>query len=223
MRYDFYNREKIYKPRFAIKARDRLHRKILSDLNIKSVCEIGVGFGEFADYCQRHNINYVGIESNDNLRNALTSKGVKIYNALMPNFPQIQEKFDAIFAAHFIEHLNGLQEVLKFLDYAKEALNSHGGEYLILIYPDIEKCGNLFWHDYTHNFVTTKKRVEDLLFDSGWEIIRSERYTGCFFRFPGLISLIGKYFPYFLLPEKVAWFLKLSFLQHVVTIGKPVK
>jgi hypothetical protein len=48
MKYDFYNQERIYKPKLALKARDRLHRKVLRNLDIHSVLKIGVGFGEFA-------------------------------------------------------------------------------------------------------------------------------------------------------------------------------
>lgn len=222
MRYDFYDRGRIYKPGLALRCRDRLHSKVLQGGDIHSVLEIGVGFGEFADYCRRNGIEYVGIEPNAKLRTALTEKGFRIYNATLPNYPEIGKTFDAIFAAHLIEHLNGLPEVLEFLSSTKKVLKSHQGRYLILLYPDIEKCGWLFFHDYTHTFVTTKKRVEEMLFDHGWDIVQSVRYTACFFMFSGLISMVGKLFPYWLLPEKVALFARLSFLQHCATIATPL-
>ncbi len=222
MRYDSYNRERLYKPGLQMKCRDRLHRLVLSGLAVRSICEIGVGFGELADYCSRNGIGWIGIEPNDNLRRPLVEDGFRVYDSTLPEFPEIEERFDAIFAAHFIEHLNGLQDVMRFLGSCKTSLASHGGRFLILLYPDIEKCGPIFWHDYTHNFVTTKKRIEDLLYDTGWKILRSERYTACFFRTSGLISLIGKIFPYFLMPEKIALFARLSFLQHVLTIAEPI-
>jgi hypothetical protein len=204
-----------------MKCRDRLHRSVLSGLDIHSICEIGVGFGEMASYCRRQGIKWIGIEPNAKLRDTLIDDGFKIYDAMMPEFPRMEESFDAIFAGHFIEHLNNVQEVMQFLDSCRESLYSHKGRYLILLYPDIEKCGPIFWHDYTHSFVTTKKRIEDLLYDMDWQICRSERYTACFFRGSGLIRLVGKVFPYFLLPEKIAFFARLSFLQHVLTIARP--
>lgn len=221
MKYDFYNQERMYKPKLALKARDRLHRKVLRNLDIHSVLEIGVGFGEFASYCQRHEIAYVGIETNKNLRNTLMAKGFKVYESAMPNFPEMSEQFDAIFAAHLIEHLDGLPEVVKFLDGCRHVLESHKGKYLILLYPDVEKCGFSFWHDYTHSFVTMKKRVEDILFDHGWNVVWSKRYTVCFFRFSSLIRIAGKVFPYFLLPRDVQLFVRLSFQQHCATVALP--
>jgi cyclopropane fatty-acyl-phospholipid synthase-like methyltransferase len=221
LRYDSYNKERLYKPGLTIKCRDRLHRLTLSGLDIRSLCEIGVGFGELASYCRKNEINWIGIEPNDKLREDLIDDGFKVYNGMMPEFPEIEEKYDAIFASHFIEHLNNLQEVTSFLNNCRENLGSHNGRYLILLYPDIEKCGSIFWHDYTHSFVTTKKRIEDLLYDLGWKIRRSDRYTACFFRGSSFISFIGKIFPHFLLPKKVAFFTRLSFLQHVLTIAEP--
>ncbi len=221
LRYDSYNKERLYKPGLQMKCRDRLHRLTLKGLDVHSICEIGPGFGEMADYCRRHGIDWIGIEPNEKLREALADDGFKVYEGMMPEFPRIGESFDAIFASHFIEHLNDYQEVMKFLDACREALSTHGGRYLILFYPDIEKCGPIFWHDYTHSFITTKKRVEDLLFDMDWKIHRSDRYTACFFKGSGLVSLLGKIFPTFLLPERIAFFVRLSVLRHVLTIAEP--
>jgi SAM-dependent methyltransferase len=221
MKYDSYNKVQYYKPGLQIKCRDRLHRRVLEGLDVRSILEIGVGFGEFASYCRRHGIEWTGIEPNAKLREPLIEDGFSVYEATMPRFPAIREKFDALFAAHFIEHLNGLEDVSCFLDGCREILADQGGRYLILLYPDIEKCGTIFWHDYTHSYPTTKKRVEDLLLDHDWRIIRSARYTACFVRGSGLISAVGKIFPYFLLPERIALFARLSFLQHVFTIAEP--
>jgi predicted TPR repeat methyltransferase len=221
MQYDFYNRETFYKPGLAVKARDRLHRILFKGLNMSSILEIGIGFGELADYCGRNNISWVGIDANENLVNEVREKGLPVYRAVMPDFPEVKEKYQAIFAAHFIEHLKDYREALKFLEECRERLKEQEKGYLILLYPDIEKMSHFFWVDYTHSFVTTKKRVEDMLYDCGFKIVRSGRYTACFFLTSGLISLVGKFFPYFLLPKRVALFARLSFQQHVYTIGIP--
>jgi len=221
MQYDFYNRETLYKPGLAAKARDRIHRILLQDLKLNSILEVGIGFCELADYCRRKVIEWTGIEANANLIQEARNKGYKVYQAVMPDFPEVEEEYQAIFAAHFVEHLKDYQEALKFLETCKEKLTNKQGGYLILLYPDIEKVGHFFWQDYTHSFVTTKKRIEDMLFDAGYEIKRSGRYTACFFATSGLISFLGKFFPYFLLPKKVALFARLSFQQHCFTIAVP--
>ncbi len=221
MQYDFYNRDTLYKPALAVKARDRLHRNLFKGLNISDVLEVGIGFGELADYCRRNGMNWIGIDASEHLIKEAERRGYKVYRAVMPDFPEIKEEYQAVFAAHFIEHLKDYQEVLKFLETCKEKLSNKQGGYLILLYPDIEKAGHFFWQDYTHSFVTTKKRIEDMLFDAGYEIKRSGRYTACFFMTSGLISLLGKFFPFFLLPRRIALFARLSFQQHCYTIAVP--
>ncbi|MBF0431568.1 MAG: methyltransferase domain-containing protein [Fibrobacteria bacterium] len=220
MQYDFYNQNNLYKPALAVKARERLHTILFKGISFSSVLEVGIGFCELADYCRKKGIEWIGIDANEQLLEQARNKGYTVYQAMMPAFPEVNEKCEAIFASHFIEHLKDYQEALEFITKSKELLKKKNGKYLILLYPDIEKIGHFFWQDYTHSFVTNKKRIEDMLYDTGFELVKSGRYTSCFFSTSGLISFIGKLFPYFLLPKKIAMFAKLSFQQHSYTIGK---
>ncbi len=220
MQYDFYNPDNLYKPGLAVKARERLHTILFKDLSFSSVLEVGIGFCELADYCRNRQLRWIGLDANEQILQSAQKKGHTVYRAIMPVFPEIKEDFQVIFAAHFIEHLKNYEEALLFLTKSRELLQSKDGRYIVLLYPDIEKIGHFFWQDYTHSFVTSKKRIEDMLFDTGFEIVKSGRYTSCFFATSGIISAIGKFFPYFLLPQKIAMFARLSFQQHAYTIGK---
>ena len=220
MEYDFYNTDNFYKPKLAVKARDRLHRLLFRGLDFRSVLEVGIGFGELADYCRRQNLGWAGIDANQNLIEKIRQQGFTAYQARMPRFPEIEEKPDLLFAGHFIEHLKDYSEALDFLKGGQEVLKKSGGRYLVLLYPDIEKIGHFFWQDYTHSFVTTKKRIEDMLYDTGWKIRRSGHYTACFFATSAWISAAGKIFPYFLLPPKVSQFARLSFQRHAYTVAE---
>ena len=222
MKYDFYNPETMYKPGLAVKARDRLHNMLFRNAKPVSILEVGIGFCELADYCRRNGITWTGIDANENLVREARKHNYSVYHAIMPDFPVIKEDYHVIFAAHFIEHLKDYQEVLKFLEACRSMLKDRAGGTLFLLYPDIENVGHFFWQDYTHSFVTTKKRIEDMLYDSGYRILRSGRYTACFFLTSGLISFIGKFFPYFLLPPKIALFVRLSFQQHGYTVAVPI-
>jgi len=220
MKYDFYNKEIFYKPGIAAKARDILHDKILQHIQSQSILEIGIGFGELAKYCKKKGLDWTGVDANQQLVGNLKSEGFTVYQSEMPEFPDIKESYQVIFASHFIEHLNNYKQALTFLENSREKLKSQGGGTLILLFPDIEKIGNYFWQDYTHSFVTTKKRIEDMLFDTDYKIIRSGRYTVCFFGvLSWLISFSGNFFPFFLLPRKLALFMKLSFQQHAYVIA----
>ncbi len=220
MKYDFYNTGNLYKPKLAIQARNRLHRILLEGLNPKSILEVGVGFGELAKFCLERNVQWTGVDANQNLIDTLSAEGFKLYRANMPEFPQIEENFQIIFAAHFIEHLKDYSEAFQFLEQSKKLLEKNGGGHVVLLFPDIEKIGHYFWQDYTHSFVTTKKRIEDMLYDAGYKLERSGHYTACFFASSTLISLAGKVFPYFLLPRKQAEFARLSFQQHGYAIAR---
>jgi len=220
MKYDFYNKETFYKPAIAVRARDILHNKILSGVKSDSILEIGIGFGELAQYCKKKELNWTGVESNQKLVEAMKSEGFSVYQSEMPVFPEIKENYQVIFASHFIEHLDNYKQALVFLENAREHLQKQGGGTLILLFPDIDKIGHYFWQDYTHSFVTTKKRIEDMLYDTNYKIIRSGRYTVCFFGLLSwIISLSGKFFPFFLLPRRLALFMKLSFQQHAYVIA----
>lgn len=220
MQYDFYNRDNLYKPPLATACRDRLHDRLFRGLGIASILEVGVGFGELADYCHRRNIGWTGIDSNERLAAELEGRGHRVYRATMPDFPRVEEPFDAIVASHFIEHLADYREALRFLSACRERLAAGGGGTLVLLFPDIERIGHFFWQDYTHSFVTTKKRIEDMLGDTGFELVRSGRYTACFFAASRLVSAVGKVFPYFLLSEKLALFARLSFQQHAFALAR---
>jgi len=210
----------MFRPRATQVSRNVLYSKLLRGLDIHSVCEIGAGFGEFAHYCRNQNIQWVGIEPNDLMRKALSEEGFKVYNASLPEVPVIEESFDAVFAAHVIEHMDGLKEVLRFLEACKQMLQKGGGKYLILLYPDIKYSGALFWHDYTHNFVTTRSRIEQMLFDEGWEVCRSGQYAACFFRGSGLVSRLGTLLSYVLFPCRFGEWFRLSIQRHGFTIAQ---
>ena len=220
MQYDHYNEDTFYKPGLAVQVRERLHRIVFKGLKFKNILEVGIGFGEMARYCEKFGIGWTGVDANQQLIDKLKADGKQVHYAEMPTFPEIPEEVDMVFAAHFIEHLKDFKEALLFLERSRDLLKAKGGKYMVLLYPDIEKAGPIFWHDYSHSFVTTKKRVETLLFDTGFKVTRSGRYTACFFATSGLVSFIGKIFPYFLLPPKIALFAKLSFQQHAFTIAE---
>jgi len=221
MKYDFYNKEVFYKPGIAIKARDRLHDKLFQGLKFKSILEVGIGFGELAFYCKKNKREWIGIDSNQKLVEAMQTEGFSVYKSVMPTFPEVKEGYSVLFASHFIEHLDNYKQALTFLENARERLKSQGGGTLILLFPDIEKIGHYFWQDYTHSFVTSKKRIEDMLFDTDYQIVKSGRYTVCFFGILStIISFSGKFFPFFLLPAKIRLFMKLSFQQHSYVIAK---
>jgi len=222
VKYDWYNRANLWKPgKLATRCRNRLHRGVLAGLELRRVLEIGVGLGEFARWCRDQRIDYIGVEPNPRLREALAAEGFTVVPGQAPDLPDLPPgPLDAIFAAHLIEHLPGCDAALQFVQRAGALLAARGGRWLVLLYPDIERCKEFFWQDYTHSFVTTLKRVNDLVCDAGFRVARSGRYTACLFHGSWLLAQLRHFVPYFLLPPRVAWFARLSFQQHSFTVAE---
>ena len=50
---------------------------------------------------------------------------------------------------------------------------------LVVVVPDYLKERTFFWDvDYTHNFITTERRVRQLLYDSGFTVLQVVRSIG---------------------------------------------
>ena len=65
----------------------------------------------------------------------------------------------------------------QFVAEARRMLRSKG--VLFVVVPDYLKEREFFWDiDYTHNFITTERRVRQLLYDGGFDITRVVRSIG---------------------------------------------
>jgi len=61
-----------------------------------------------------------------------------------------------------LEHMNGIEQARQFTAESLRALRPGG--VLFVVVPDYLKERTFFWDvDYTHNFVTTERRVRQLM------------------------------------------------------------
>jgi len=219
LKYDFYDREEYYKPKIAEKVRNILHRRLLKNVSLpKEVLEIGVGFGEFARFCRTNQIDYSGIEPNTKLREKLKEEGFQVLDGSLPGLPELDRRFDLIFLGHLIEHLKDYAEILESLENLKRVLKKSG--HIVLLYPEVPKIKWLFYHDYTHSYPTSIRRVESLLKDSGYKIIESHNYVSFIVKGAWLVNLLGKIFPYFLFGKQKRYFWRLSFSTNSFTVAQ---
>ena len=73
--------------------------------------------------------------------------------------------------------MNGIEQARHFTAEALRALRP-GGVFFVVV-PDYLKERTFFWDvDYTHNFVTTERRVRQLFNDGGFEVLEVERGIG---------------------------------------------
>ena len=73
--------------------------------------------------------------------------------------------------------MRGIDDARQFTAEALRSLKP-GGMFFVVV-PDYLKERQFFWDvDYTHNFVTTERRIKQLFNDGGFEILHIERAIG---------------------------------------------
>jgi SAM-dependent methyltransferase len=141
------------------------------------VLEIGPGRGVFADVCLANQVRYTAIEPNLSLAQALEEKGVPVVQAMVPPMPQFDAKFDFVVMINFLEHMNDMREALEVVQNAKAVLTPQGK--LVVCCPDYLNMGRQFFNcDFSHNYVTTQRRLSQLLTSAGYSRMRSVYLAG---------------------------------------------
>ena len=139
--------------------------------------EIGPGHGTLAEQAVSAGWRYTAIEASPILINVLREKGLRVIEAFTPPIPIPDGSADVVYADQVLEHMSGIDAARQFTAEALRALRS-GGIFFVVV-PDYLKERTFFWDvDYTHNFVTTERRVRQLFNDSGFDILHVERSIG---------------------------------------------
>lgn len=133
--------------------------------------EIGPGAGTLAGLAVAAGWRYKAIEASAVLIDELRRKGLEVIEAWAPPMPVSDASHDVVYADQVLEHMSGIDAARQFVAEAWRALRPRG--VLFVVVPDYVKERTFFWDvDYTHNFVTTERRVRQLLSDGGFAIER---------------------------------------------------
>jgi len=139
--------------------------------------EIGPGHGTLAEQAVAEGWRYRALEASPLLVEVLRAKGLAVTQAFTPPFPAADASADVLYADQVLEHMSGIDAARLFTAEALRALRP-GGVFFVVV-PDYLKERTFFWDvDYTHNFVTTERRVRQLLYDGGFTIERVVRSIG---------------------------------------------
>jgi SAM-dependent methyltransferase len=150
------------------------------------ILEIGPGRGEFAELCLEQKMDYHAVEPNAGLAESLRQKGANVLCAKVPPLPALDGKFDLVAMVNVMEHMNGLEQALDVACQIRRVLNP-GGKFLIHS-PDYLSWRHQFFNcDFSHNYVTTRRRLDQLLVNAGYDGIRSGYLSG---PFSGLTAVI---------------------------------
>ncbi len=139
--------------------------------------EIGPGHGTLGELATQAGWRYTAIEASPILIEVLREKGLKVIESWTPPIPVTDGSADVIFADQVLEHMSGIDAARAFTSEALRGLRPSGLFFVVV--PDYLKERTFFWDvDYTHNFVTTERRMKQLLGDGGFEILHVERSIG---------------------------------------------
>ena len=145
-----------------------------------NVLEIGPGRGVFAEVCLNEKIEYTAIEVNQTLANSLSKKGFRVINSKAPPIPIISNKFDLIYMNQVFEHMDSIEMAQKLIEECYRLLKQGG--ILCIISPDYLIWKEEFFNgDYTHNYVTTTRRLKGIFYDNGLEVVHITYIAGPFF------------------------------------------
>ena len=139
--------------------------------------EVGPGHGTLAEQAVVAGWNYTAIEASPILIEVLRGKGLRDIESWAPPIPVPDKSVDVVYADQVLEHMSGIDAARAFTAEALRALRPDG--VLFVVVPDYLKERTFFWDvDYTHNFVTTERRVKQLFNDGGFDILHVERGIG---------------------------------------------
>ncbi|MDR3000634.1 MAG: class I SAM-dependent methyltransferase [Fibromonadaceae bacterium] len=197
---------------------EKLAKIAAKDSPVK-ILEIGVGRGVFYEQLKKEipQMDYTGIEASVPLFEAAKSKNINVIKCFIPPFPSLEENsFDLIVMSHVLEHFRDYKEVLDVLSGVNNLLKQNGK--FLLFYPCAKDWGKDFFDcDYSHSYITTKNRVDSLLADSGFQVIKRDSYRACFNNFKCFFLLFSK------IINCLAFFnikMRVTFKKNLLTIAQ---
>jgi SAM-dependent methyltransferase len=153
------------------------------------ILEIGPGEGYFLDECLELEFPYKAVEGSREMAIKLKEKGLDVEISYVPPIPMEEQSVDACCVFHILEHMPDPIHAENLIDEISRIMTSNG--LLFLACPNYYAWGRDFYQDdYTHNYITTPRRLRQLLSDKGYEVIDVRFYSGPIFGPLRYIALI---------------------------------
>ncbi len=208
-----------------------LTRKIFDYADIapgQNILEIGPGRGDFADLCIERGIEYSAVEVNRQMAESLENRGANVVRAMVPPLPALNKEFDTVVMLNVMEHMNSMQDALQVTQQVQRVLKPKGK--FVICSPDyLNWRKNFFNCDFSHNYVTTRRRLKQLLINGGFSSTRNCHLCGTMTGLPCfLISGLFSRLPFGFLnaafsESKLCYKLykiQLTFMRKVLIVGQ---
>ena len=139
----------------------KLFFDFINSLNIdyKSVCEIGAGFGNYLIYFKKIGKHVCGIEPSKVLSSIAKNNNIDVKQGFLND---LNSNYDLIILRHVFEHLyNPLKDLKKIRD--------HTNKYLFLEVPgNIKRLASI---QNAHNFYFTKNTLNKIVLNAGFDLV----------------------------------------------------
>lgn len=157
-----------------------LCRQVFTHAEVKppcSVLEIGPGRGLFADLCLQNGTEYSAVEANRQMAASLEQRGAQVVCEKAPPLPHLGKQFDVVVMINVLEHMNSTQDALQIASQIRDVLKPRGR--LVICSPDyLNLRRNFFNCDFSHSYVTTQRRLEQLMINTGLVGIKTRFVAG---------------------------------------------
>jgi SAM-dependent methyltransferase len=185
--YDHFHRDKPTKA--GARLSSAMCRRIFDFAGVtrgKRVLEIGPGRGAFADLCLGSGVQYAAVEANKLLADSLRGRGAEVFEAIVPPLPALGGRFDFVVMINVMEHMNDMRDALQLARQIREHLTP-GGK-LVVCSPDYLNLRLHFFNcDFSHNYVTTQRRLAQLFISAGYGRSHSSYVAG---PFTGIMAIL---------------------------------
>jgi len=192
--------------------------------------EIGPGKGDFCDHWLNQGRNITAMEANSAMGRLLSNKGVRVVEAFAPPLPFDTAEFDVVVASHVIEHMPSVTKASELVEEMTRVCRPGG--LVCIVAPDVRAWKLDFWNaDYTHNYVTSPRRIEQLFLNTGLQVESQLLFSGYFSGIRGrFFSFVANFLPARLIDclphgtflQVKLYKLKLTFLGNFLMIGRKV-
>jgi SAM-dependent methyltransferase len=149
-----------------------------------TIADLGCGPGRFKSDDQR---TIIGFDASLGACHSARQSCTAVAQADHLWLPLKNASVNAVIASYIFEHVNSAPQAAALAAECARVVKTNG--FVVVLVPDALREGMAQWdRDYTHNFVTTARRMKQLLGAVGFELLLSQQILLCFSGASRLIS-----------------------------------
>jgi len=211
---------------FKIRKQFEIIKTFIKDKGKESrILEVGPGKGKLAlKFIRNGYRNYDAVEPNEVMGDNLIKRGVKnVKRYMAPRLKEEDRSYDLIIAFDLLEHLNGAEDARVFISEIYRVLKKNG--VAAILSPDYLNWKEDFFNcDFSHSYVTTARRMIQLLYNNNIRPLKIYYFS---FLFTGFAAYIVSFFVriIFFFPRGNGincrlYKLKLTLLRRFLVVGR---